>query len=229
MHDRDRTSPGDGWDVLSAFGRKLISGDVVITFNYDATLERVLLMQGKWSPRNGYGFEVAFNDPQSKTSLELRESSVKTLHLHGSIGWYNPSLTGASLDPSFLQLLGIGSVDSSLPSRPPSEDQILIWPTFLKNYELPSSINNLFIRLWKSAAEALRTSDEILIIGYSLPDADAASFTLLTTNCERAKVRIVNPSLYDTHRLRTLLSDELVLVPKVSLQEWLNLTPDAPA
>jgi hypothetical protein len=227
LHDRDRVSPVDGWDVLSAFGRKLSSGDVVITFNYDATLERVLLMQGKWSPRDGYGFEVAFNDLQGKTILEFTESPVKTLHLHGSIGWYNPSLTGASLDPSFLQLLGIGAIDSSLPRRPPSEDQILIWPTFLKNYELPSSINSLFIDMWKSAAEALRRSNEVLIIGYSLPDADAASFTLLTANCDRSKVRIVNPSLYDTHRLRTLLSDELVLVPRLSLQDWLNLTPDA--
>ena len=53
-HSENYESSGEGnWDSLRAFGETLEPGDAIITFNYDATLERVLLGQGKWSPSDG--------------------------------------------------------------------------------------------------------------------------------------------------------------------------------
>lgn len=40
--------------------KKLETGDVIVTFNYDSTLERVLFEQGKWSPKDGYGTDLVF-------------------------------------------------------------------------------------------------------------------------------------------------------------------------
>jgi len=50
---------------------------VVITFNYDATLERVLLEQKKWSFSDGYGFELKFQQSrQDKTIVPPSKSPV---------------------------------------------------------------------------------------------------------------------------------------------------------
>jgi len=41
------------WSDLRRFGALLKPGDVVITFNYDSTVERVLHDLGKWAPSDG--------------------------------------------------------------------------------------------------------------------------------------------------------------------------------
>ncbi len=77
------------WDTLKAFAKKLNPGDVVITFNYDATLERVLLDQRKWSLSDGYGFDLVFQESRyDQTQVEFGKSPILILHLHGATGWY---------------------------------------------------------------------------------------------------------------------------------------------
>ena len=69
---------------------------VVITFNYDATLERVLLEQKKWSFSDGYGFELKFQQSrQDKTIVPPSKSPVIVLHLHGATGWYRTELSAS--------------------------------------------------------------------------------------------------------------------------------------
>lgn len=249
LHNRDKGEWTAGaWQQLEAFGDKLRTNDLVVTFNYDSTLERVLLQRGKWSPKNGYGFELVFQATEGDdTKVEFTDSAVTVLHLHGSVGWYGkpwhragyvpatggggsvgreefgptPLETPVALDPIFLHGLGINAVDAMLPRRPPQEDQILLHPSFLKDYEQEGSLNNVFTKLWRTAAKALREAERVFVIGYSLPPADSAAVTLLVTNCERAKVRVINPSVPDSHRLRALLSTEVPLDP-VSFEEWLS-------
>src|SRR5882724_3869328 len=77
------------WDTLRTFAEKLNPGDVVITFNYDATLERVVLEQRKWSPGDGYGFELVFQKSRhDQTRVAFEKSPILILHLHGATGWY---------------------------------------------------------------------------------------------------------------------------------------------
>jgi hypothetical protein len=250
-HDDVTTSTTAQWNYLRAFGRKLCSGDMVITFNYDSTLERILLQQGRWSPRDGYGFEVVFQRSDSKEAVvEQRKSQITILHLHGAVGWYRrqavkpgyplpsgggwlpeeahtpaPLDTAVSLDPEFLRDLGIDAVDACLPAPPPDERQILVHPSFFKDFELEEHGRTTpFIKLWKKAAELLRKAEQIFVVGYSLPAADSAALTLLLTNCARKKVTIVNPDGYASYRLGHLLSD--TIRPKKSLQDWLNDVPD---
>jgi hypothetical protein len=142
------------------------------------------------------------------------------LHLHGAAGWYvkpvfspnfdlsvegggsiprdslsaAPLETEIALDPLLLQGLGIHNVDASLPKRPPDEYQIMLHPSFLKQYGGEDRRNRIFNRLWRMALDTLRNAEEVTVIGYSLPPADTAAWTLLHTGCERGRTVVVNPS-----------------------------------
>jgi hypothetical protein len=245
--DSEKSKERD-WDTLRAFGEKLASGDVVITFNYDASLERILLKQGKWSPEDGYGFELSFqSSPDDKSPVKLATSPVLVLHLHGASGWYRrpwftpgyqlppgggaalpfeaygaaPQDTDVSLDPRFLQGLGISYVDACLPDTRPvgREMQVVLHPSFLKDYETDDEV---FIKLWQKAAQALRDAERTYIIGYSLPIADVAVFTLLLTTLRERAATVVNPTGTDLMRLRNLFSGELYEDSRVTLEQWLQ-------
>jgi len=45
----------------------------------------------------------------------------------------------------------------------------MLHPSFLKVYGGGDHSNRIFSRLWKDALNALRSADEVTIIGYSLP------------------------------------------------------------
>ncbi len=220
-NDDSKDDSADRWNNLKRFGALLEPDDTVITFNYDSTVERVLLGLEKWSPSDGYGTQLVFQESDNnRDPVELAPSQVKVLHLHGAVGWYakpvfSPDLdlsdegggpdhrsalsaapleTEISLDPLFLQGLGIGYVDASLPRRPPNDLQIMLHPSFLKELGGKGQRNRIFDRLWRMALDALRSAEEVTIIGYSLPPADSAAWTLLHTCCERGKTFVVNPN-----------------------------------
>jgi len=241
-HSRDqREFNANEWETLRRFGQLLRPGDTVVTFNYDSTVERVLLNLGKWSPADGYGERLVFQKSRyDKTPVIFGDSQVKVLHLHGAVGWYRkpsvrqdfPMKTGGaippeartpapietkiSIDPIVLRDFGIyTAVDASLPSRPPDEYQILLHPSFLKDYAGEESGNAVFIKMWRMAAEALRSADRVVIIGYSLPLADSAAWTLLLANCDAARTTVVNPDPSVMNRYRRLLIQSL---PRI--YEW---------
>jgi hypothetical protein len=114
-----------------------------------------------------------------------------------------------------------------LSSAPSDEYQILLHPSFLKDYELAESRGGRSLALtalWRAAANALRDATEIIVIGYSLPPPDSAALTLLLTNCNPENVRIVNRNVQANHRLSILLSR--VLRPATSLEDWARGFPD---
>lgn len=69
-------SPAPG---CAAFANGIVRrGDVVVTFNYDDSLERELRLAGKWDVRRGYGFPVG-DDVQSPTLLRMYIATPKVL------------------------------------------------------------------------------------------------------------------------------------------------------
>ena len=233
-HYDDQSACGtEAWDYLRSFGNKLCPGDVVVTFNYDSTLERVLYSQRKWFPSDGYGFRMIFQKtPQDETRVKFPDSPVKILHLHGATGWYLKPLikypemlppeggsypieahTPAPLDtyiglaPKFLADLGIAAVDASLTTRPPNDRQVFIHPSFFKTYEWEGG--PVFVDLWRKATEYLRQAEEIFIIGYSLPPADSAALTLFATTCHQKLVRVIDWDRAVRYRIRQVVRSAL--------------------
>jgi hypothetical protein len=176
-------------------------GDVVVTFNYDVSLDRELRKAGNWEISNGYGDVFYVEIPG------MPKSGTALLKLHGSTNWID-SLFGGMRAGTFSQ--GYGS--DSMGSRPvllPREFVFLGYQGMTdpkpvggatrngsmvlmsrnKRFYVSTSINprerqSFCSALWGQADAALRNASEVAIIGYSLPEADAEARRLLleTTN-----------------------------------------------
>lgn len=180
-------------DYLRAELRRLRPGDVVVTLNWDTTVEHTLAEEGRWSPLDGYGIDKAlcFADaPPSVAHRSARDvvppSEVKVLKLHGGVGWRRPADAPDALRfhgryllaHLAVQLREHGPVTFADPEFDPAaeHDDVLIVPTFLKL--VPTGL--AMQRIWHAADEALRRADEVEVWGYSLPESDAATRVLLS-------------------------------------------------
>ena len=237
-HHNDRAACNNKeWEYLRQFLERVDDGDVIVTFNYDSTLERVLLARGKWHPGRGYGFKIDFLRSRSDpTPLESKESQVIVLHLHGAVGWCQKDFVFVDhtepelitkcleepiwLDSEFLEDLGFHAVDAWPEVLSPNSDQLLLYPSFLKTPGVEPGSYAL-TGLWKTAAKALRDAQRIFIIGYSLPAADTATVALLVSNCDPRKVEVVDPCEAAHARFRRLLSLDRKQTPK-TFKNWLG-------
>ena len=75
----------------SSLVSRLDPGDVLITFNWDALLDRVLWESGHWNPADGYGvsFEKFFDNGWKDYSVGV-QSRHRLLKPHGSTNWLMP-------------------------------------------------------------------------------------------------------------------------------------------
>jgi hypothetical protein len=173
----------------------LVEGDAVVTLNYDMAIDRELRRSGKWSIGNGYGFEV--------NSARFGESPCKLLKLHGSTNWRGEPFQGMEgfgqinssplgerpvIDSSEFEYLGYpnGSDPKCHDGRVRIES--LIMPTAEKRFYNQTSSGReweaFWDSLWAQAAESLYDSEEIYLIGYSVPEYDTRARELL-----RQKIR----------------------------------------
>ena len=251
-HEDTSAFPGADWQFLRRFAGKLRVGDVVITFNYDATVERALLDRGMWNPGDGYGFRVDFWKSKTDPSpVESPPSGVTVVHLHGAGGWYAkpfgyPWMTEhdwrppppdyeesarvaraepVSLDNTFLKGLGIEAHDPwCYRGRDRNEYQLLLYPSFVKDFG-GGGRSAVLVKAWHLAAEALRKAEDVTIIGYSLPEADSAARTLLLTSCNPEKVRVVNKDREAVRRLWRLFRPSTPHDEPKSFEQWLDEVP----
>jgi len=70
------------WELYEAYGRSLLPGDIIITFNYDTLLETVLDSIGRSYVFSPDEFRLYCNDPN-------RDRPILILKLHGSLDWYS--------------------------------------------------------------------------------------------------------------------------------------------
>jgi hypothetical protein len=165
-------------------------GDVVITFNYDDSLERELRRFGKWGISRGYGFPLG---------TEEIPSDVVVLKLHGSVNWL-VSLFGGATGGAFLvnpassmgnhpvihradlKFLGYETF-SGHTYQSGGAFPCLILPGRSKEFFYDPSFGHEFDHfwdhLWSLAARALKAANKIVVCGYSLPSADQRARDLL--------------------------------------------------
>jgi len=164
--------------------------DVIITFNYDDSLERELKRSGKWDISRGYGIPLGDNDAASETLV---------LKLHGSVNWMISLFAGT---PGGTLLVNPASSMGNLPIIHRTDLEFLGYETFSgRSYQnggvlpcliLPGRNKEFFYdttfghefedfwdHLWSRAIEALRAADKVVICGYSLPGADQRARDLL--------------------------------------------------
>lgn len=190
-----RTAPAPLYDLLA---KRIRPGDIVITFNYDLGIERSLASAGLWNVSAGYGFSIS--DVEQQSPVEL-------LKLHGSANWRALLFGGRQ---------GFGLVNNSLGDRPVLFFQAdleylgfnhfvdplcrglegaaslpaMILPALPKKFSFETPYGHewkaFWDRLWKRAECAIESAEELLIIGYSLPEADQRARTLLLRGTNRA-------------------------------------------
>lgn len=207
----------------------LAKGDIVITMNWDTLVERVLLEDGRWLPRDGYGFQVQLKyvdsngEPLSFTSDVTRTiseiSEVQVLKLHGSLGWRENEESKLYLRfTQYLQYLPIKHSKQQIFVRDCAEpryfreyEPVMIYPSFLKQLKTPQ-----IQLIWHRAAEELARADEIHIIGYSLPESDTAVRTLLNTLRFRSEINdlmitVDDPNSEVRQRWKNFLGEKITL------------------
>jgi hypothetical protein len=196
-----RSSPAPSY---AAFADRIVKpGDVIVTFNYDESLERELRRIGKWDISSGYGFPLGTAEDSS---------DVLMLKLHGSVNWLVSVLDGATggafiVDPisslgnhpvihrADLQFLGYESF-SGHTYQSGGAFPCLILPGRTKEFFYDTSFGHEFSEfwdfLWSQAAEALNKTDRIVLCGYSLPGADQRARDLLLLGPDKeADVEII--------------------------------------
>ena len=178
-------------ELYGLFAQRILAPqDAVITFNYDVSIDRELHRSGKWKALNGYGFVVEQADSET--------SSCKLLKLHGSANWIW-QIFGGLRGPSAVQF---GSSLGWRPAIPTPEleylgsslvDPIfregtgfvpcLVMPTAHKRFYAETSFGReceaFWDSLWLQAEYAVRSSDEVVVVGYSLPEFDQRARDLM--------------------------------------------------
>ncbi len=186
------------------FAEKIIHpGDVIITFNYDDSLERELKSVGKWNIAQGYGFQIG---------KVTTATQVLVLKLHGSMNWlvsiFNGMTSGSfaiggngalgqspHIATDYLKYLGYDDMPGTFPRGGgfPS----LILPGRTKEFYYETSFGpehqEFFDSLWSQAAAALKRADKIVLCGYSLlPVDERACDLLLNTPRKETSVTVVS-------------------------------------
>lgn len=179
------------------------AGDLIITFNYDDSLERELKRVAKWDIWQGYGFRIG--DSRHPTQ-------VSVLKLHGSINWL-VSIFGGVTSGSFsaasngslgecpcvatddLKYLGYTEMAGTFPGGAgfPS----LVLPGRNKEFFYGTSFGDehgsFFDLLWSQAAAALKRAEKIVLCGYSLLAVDQrARDLLLDEPSKRTEIVVVS-------------------------------------
>ena len=155
----------------------------VITFNYDLILEKFLFKNNYWLPKDGYGF-IPKEFPETNPNYSNHSSIIKILKMHGSLNW----------EPSTM-------FHSNFQFKWFDDDNNYFFPNYLKDetkrnfryqgafssegWILPSWIkqftHNEMVQVWNQAFQALYKADEVIFIGYSLPEADSAVYSLFSS------------------------------------------------
>ena len=185
--------------------------DVVITLNYDVTLEAALRRLGI---PFGYGLDrttIVFDAESHWMEEQYSRAGLQILKLHGSLNWLSPVEKPTLMrlpNPTGLDAAAIYSTalyicddyrgvrqceyaDMLKQDRAP----LLIPPTWYKSFGI------VLREVWRQALRALRDASRIVIVGFSMPDTDLHIRYLLAAglamNTSLEGIWFVNPSETD--------------------------------
>ncbi|MFN8113183.1 MAG: SIR2 family protein [Solirubrobacterales bacterium] len=164
----------------SALAERLHVGDVVVSLNYDCVMDDVFREHGgfRFDPdRGGYGLDVQSGaaDWRKSGRGKRAKGSILLLKLHGSLNWRGPAVP-LRLRKEPYESVADGVIAPPLTNKPVTEEP--------------------FRTIWREARTAVRRMRRLVIVGYSMPDADGLVRSLLATDLSTSleDVIIVDPS-----------------------------------
>jgi len=160
----------------------LDAGDVIITFNWDTTVERELGAMGRWNPVTGYGINFRVDAPPSE---------IRILKPHGSVGWRRFGSESMFMDEDILRGFNLKFElqpwfrtisPANISTFEKMTRSLFEYPTFLKE-----TGHRAYLDIWSEALHALSQAKQVDIWGYSLPSADSAAVVLMSSLLGRLK------------------------------------------
>ena len=178
--------------LLRLFAKRLAQTDVVVSFNWDTILDRVLMNnQRDWHPGWGYGTTVREQfSYAARPGRAIPKKYPRLLKLHGSINWV------AFLENDTpIQLIAKdwhpGARGDDVVMMPPKMIKPEVWG---RASDAAGSGGNTHVsddfypRLWTEAEDQLSRSRRVVFIGYSFPPADFAVSNMLRRAIAAMKV-----------------------------------------
>ena len=217
-------APQINQELLKTFGAKFIDPDTtIITFNYDLIIDQYLFHNHAWFPRDGYGFEASV--PATTVDEEV-VSKNQLLKLHGSLNWEEERFfgpfqfkwrddEGKAFFPGYVRDLNPPSFVYQ-GSHGGSRSWML--PSWIKQFETDEHL-----KVWHQAALALGKADEVIVVGYSLPEQDSAAVALFNgVDYSGKKIKLIDPnaSKYKDKFRRIVKTNELHLID-MKLEDYL--------
>jgi len=195
-------SPLPEWgyrNFASWLGRRVSSGErsTIVSFNWDLVSEVALAEAGiSWS----YSFSMP--------------SQVTILKPHGSINWNGYLRERRTNESGLWHPIGGGSRLSYMETRPlvNPDQQVanpdLVYALFPGDPDLPSRDEDLHL-IWQDVGAALRESDRVVFIGYSLPGYDSLASHFFEQNTQGKHVEVWNPCAADQEKYRNLFGSRI--------------------
>ncbi|MEQ9460291.1 MAG: SIR2 family protein [Phycisphaeraceae bacterium] len=167
----------------NALARSLDPDDSIISFNYDCVADVSLANYcQRWNPQKSYGFQPYEDenvDYWRRRGTRNLSSLVKLYKLHGSVNWQQK---GQSIRLTQKPYTRMNS----------DRDFFIVPPVLSKELWMSDELESV----WGHAASSLDNAASIIIIGYSLPEADALATELFRTRSRRVNRQdIKKPSL----------------------------------
>lgn len=167
-------------------------GGNIISFNWDILFEEAMIATGKWSPKDGYGFnfkEIIYKNEEDKRKKMINEINSNNFILkpHGSINWYNKN---GKMNEQILRIQlnpNLRSGNFGLLERLENNCYSSIVP--------PGAKEKISSELWNKMKCLLEQTDEIVTIGFSFNDNDLhIKNELNRINYKKnLKITIINP------------------------------------
>jgi len=196
---------------LRRFVRLFNKHTVYVTFNYDLTLETALSLEGV---PYSYGIPIPTN-------------GVAVIKPHGSINWFYktpnfPSHKSAKwfeFAPTVV-CYSLLQPDEDWSDRPPA----IIPPAPSKKIE-----EHVFKRMWTSFSSVVHSTNNLAIVGYSLPEADRLSRLILRRTVLSSKQRtiiVVNRNSTVEGVYKENLFDSIEFLAR-KFEDWVQILEDS--
>jgi hypothetical protein len=169
----------NGRELMRRFMHRLRPDDSILSLNYDIIVDNALYLFRRSSPVD-YGLSIRYALEKNlyvdikpepyKLPNESQRNLPPLYKLHGSLNWlYCPSCQqlDVTMGEKGVRYIYEEDNDFACPDCQGRYDPLIITPTLLKTY------NNILLReVWRQAEDKVSKADEVVFIGYSLPDAD---------------------------------------------------------